>query len=95
MILFQVASDYCSTAHGNTSPPILSSDNTSSNGSCSSFQQKPTNIPLLENVCGHTTCMCYEPDLSAEENPHYYHINELLFKAHMTRTQRQLGDGAT
>ncbi len=30
----------------------------------------------------------YEPDMNAIENPHYYHINELLFNAHRARSHR-------
>ena len=30
----------------------------------------------------------YEPELNAEENPHYYNSNELLYQAHLLRRAR-------
>lgn len=30
----------------------------------------------------------YEPELSVAENPYYYHVNEMLFQAHVQRLQR-------
>ncbi len=30
----------------------------------------------------------YEPELSVSENPYYYHVNEVLFEAHIQRLQR-------
>lgn len=30
----------------------------------------------------------YEPELSVAENPYYYHVNEVLFEAHIQRLQR-------
>ena len=32
--------------------------------------------------------MQYEPELSEEDNPHYYHSNQMLFYAHMARQHR-------
>ncbi|XP_074647151.1 uncharacterized protein LOC141903096 [Tubulanus polymorphus] len=32
--------------------------------------------------------MVYEPELGVEDNPHYYDINNVLFHAHIHRTQR-------
>ena len=33
--------------------------------------------------------MIYEPELSEDDNPHYYNINKLLFDAHVSRTHRK------
>ncbi|KAF8788606.1 uncharacterized protein LOC129957465 [Argiope bruennichi] len=30
----------------------------------------------------------YNPELNAVENPHYYHMNEILYEAHIQRLQR-------
>lgn len=30
----------------------------------------------------------YEPELSIVQNPYYYHVNEVLFQAHVQRLQR-------
>ncbi|CAL1300165.1 unnamed protein product [Larinioides sclopetarius] len=30
----------------------------------------------------------YSPELNAVENPHYYHMNEILYEAHIQRLQR-------
>lgn len=30
----------------------------------------------------------YKPELGAVENPYYYHVNEVLFEAHLQRVQR-------
>lgn len=30
----------------------------------------------------------YEPELNVAENPYYYHVNEVLFEAHIERLQR-------
>lgn len=30
----------------------------------------------------------YEPEFSPSENPHYYHVNEILFRAHVDRMLR-------
>lgn len=30
----------------------------------------------------------YKPELSVAENPYYYHVNEILYEAHVQRIQR-------
>lgn len=31
----------------------------------------------------------YKPELSNAENPHYYHINSVLYRAHLEKASRQ------
>ena len=30
----------------------------------------------------------YDPDLKDSENPHYYHINSILYNAHLEKAKR-------
>lgn len=43
----------------------------------------PTSLPAVDYEVCH-----YAPELSAVQNPYYYHINEVLFQAHLNRLQR-------
>lgn len=38
--------------------------------------------------CCSCTVMTYEPELSSQDNPHYYDINEQLFNAHREKVMR-------
>jgi len=39
-------------------------------------------------VCDIRHCSVYDPELSAMENPEYFHANSVLFAAHQLRSQR-------
>lgn len=82
-------------SHHSEHVPHIQSQPIMYNGMNSGEQAAPT-----ANLNGHMTPashppvtvdyeVChYSPELSAVQNPYYYHINEVLFQAHLNRLQR-------
>lgn len=58
----------------------------------SSSQNNCNNVCMAdlnkESYVKHNCHYDYKPELSVAENPYYYHVNEILYEAHVQRLQR-------
>ncbi|XP_050392794.1 uncharacterized protein LOC126811331 [Patella vulgata] len=73
--------------HAHLSPLSVSAEHsrhleTNLNNNIENRQSSSSSVLLNPDLLG------YEPELTVTENPHYFHINEVLYRAHVDRATR-------